>query len=84
LNETVAHERKFKYGKYPSKLLLSSSSAKTGKGLNKIPIYHCKAKYLKQRNLKQIENSMDAFCSSKQEDRADVLFFYVDSPFEKH
>lgn len=77
LNEIVAHENKCKYGKYPSKLLLPSSSAKRGEGLQKMPIYDCKAKYVKQKRLKQIENSMEEFCSSKKEDKTDVLFFML-------
>ncbi|KAK3089575.1 hypothetical protein FSP39_004762 [Pinctada imbricata] len=42
-----------------------------------MPIYDCKAKYVKQKRLKEVESSVEQFCSSKNEDKTDVLFFML-------
>ena len=74
IKDVKSHENHCKYGKYP-KLMKPASEIKRGESLHKIPIYDCKAKYIKQKRLKLLIDSTDDFCKSKNENKLDVLFF---------
>ena len=70
------HEKTCKFDKY-SNLLKPKSNVVRGESLNKIPIYDCSRKYLKQKRLKEAFTSLTEFCSSHHEDETDVLFFML-------
>ena len=71
------HESQCRYGMYPASILKKKSTVTRGPGVEKIPLAQANRKYIIQKRLKEIIDTLDEFCIQRHENKCDVLYFLL-------